>query len=101
MVPQTGLIIENSARRGRSLKLSEGFVRSDQSFNTYATKVWNELPKEIRGITNVSVTTFKSSLDKYLSNIEDDPHVIYDGARRCHKEDKKRMLGGSPISTML
>ena len=48
IVPQTGLLAEWLPRRGKLLKVSSKPRKSIQTFNSYITKTWNELPKAIR-----------------------------------------------------
>ena len=38
-------------------------------------KLFNKLPTHLRNMTNVSVTTFKTHLDRYLSMIPDQPSI--------------------------
>ena len=106
-VPQTGLIVQKHQRRGRLITSNS---HSTNSFNRFAAKAWNELPKKIRDSTYTSVDQFKSDLDSYLTHLEDIPHYYGEHQRRSNndfismtklrKEDHKR-LGGSPIPTTL
>ena len=47
----------------------------ENSFSVQGPKLFNALPREIRDISNVSVDTFKSHLDKLLSRIPDQPGI--------------------------
>ena len=101
-VPQTGLSIEYSNRRGRLLKQTR-LTSIAKSFNKFVIKVWNELPKFIQNYSGKSVESFKITLDKYLKQIEDNPHSSNERPRRCSnnliemikmkKEDNRRDLG--------
>ena len=47
----------------------------ENSFSIQGPKLFNSLPKSIRNITGVSVDTFKKHLDKFLSQIPDQPGI--------------------------
>ena len=102
IVPQTGLLVEWSFRRGKLLKVSSKPRKSIQTFNSYITKTWNELPKAIRNLTGISTDSFKRSLDKYMASIEVHRRCPNDikSVIKLQKEEKRR-LGGSPILTKL
>ena len=40
-----------------------------------AKRLFNKMPKEIRNVTGVSVNAFKTKLDKFLSQIPDEPGI--------------------------
>ena len=46
-----------------------------QTIKCAGVKIFNELPKHIRNITDTSVNLFKSNLDKYLQSSNDTPHL--------------------------
>lgn len=87
MTLQTGLYIKHSNRCGRLLKLLPIHVESHQSLNTYVTRMWNQLPKNLRDTTT---NTFKTKFDKYLDTLDDHPHLSYDSFRtvcfRCQND---------------
>ena len=68
-------------RRGREVKVpilrGKPAVRKlrEQSFQYNGPKLFNSLPKCLRGISKVSVEEFKEKLDKYLQHIPDEPNV--------------------------
>lgn len=109
IVPETSLQSYSSTRRGRLIKINR-IVCNDQAFTNFAATAWNELPRSIRDLTNVSVDTFKSHLDKYLSLLEDNPHIQNERYRRCgndlisviryYKEESRRFMGSAPLSTL-
>lgn len=111
LVPLVGIEPTWSERRGRSLKLSPVIRKNSQNFCSFVAKGWNQLPKQIRDMTGVSVETFKLHLDRHLSLIEDVPHLPHEGYRRCkndivtaltcQKEELRQNLGRAPLSTML
>ena len=80
-----------SDRRGRycilpSLKHSACSAKiitiRENSFGVHAPRIFNILPKSIRGITGVKVDSFKLHLDRFLSTIPDQPSVTgYAGYR--------------------
>ena len=45
----------------------------EASFTVHAGNLFNALPKSIRNLTNVDLSTFKKKLDGYLSSIADEP----------------------------
>ena len=47
----------------------------ENSFAVHAAKLFNELPKEIRNMSSVTIETFKRHLDKTLASIPDQPSV--------------------------
>ena len=54
----------------------------ENTFAIHAPSVFNVLPKKLRNITGVTVETFKHHLDKFLSDIPDQPSVSgYAGQR--------------------
>ena len=81
MVPNCGLEVSHSERRGRQvvippLKGSPSIRKlREQSFQINGPKLFNCLPPSIRNISKVTVDTFKEKLDKFLSNIPDEPNV--------------------------
>ena len=67
-------------RRGRTIETLQlantpSYLQQikNQTVKCFGVKLFNSLPKHIRNITNSSVDTFKRSLDKFLSTIEDLP----------------------------
>ena len=47
----------------------------EASFQVHGPRLFNSLPKSVRRITNVTVEEFKSSLDKLLELLPDEPKV--------------------------
>ena len=99
-----------SERRGRLLVATADILKNnDQHYSSFVIKAWNELPRHVRDIKNVSVDTFKSHLDKFLNLLEDHPHLPYEKYRWCRndlisvlryqKEENRRFLGRVPLST--
>ena len=69
---------EFSHRRGRTCKMhnltntpSHLMKARKQTLKHFGTKLFNNLPKSIRNVTNTTVDAFKSKLDKYLKSRED------------------------------
>ena len=54
--------------------------------------LFNMLPKNIRSISNKGVGTFKSALDKYLTMIPDEPHIIGYCGRRSNSNSLVDMI---------
>ena len=48
---------------------------SEASFQIHGPRLFNSLPKSVRSTTNVTVEEFKSSLDKFLEKLPDEPKV--------------------------
>ena len=107
-VPKINLEVHHSERRGRLIKMQHHICnRNNQNFSSFVTKAWNELPRHIRDLTNVSVDTFKSHLDKHLRLLEDNPHTQNEKYRRCgndlisvmryYKEENRRYLGRATL----
>lgn len=73
ITPQTGLHIEHSNRHGHLLKLLPIHVEQiNQSSNTYVTRMWHELPKDLRDITDTTINYFKTKFHKYF----DTPKIV-------------------------
>ena len=74
---------QENARRGRQVKVppfaagSPASVRNarEASLRVKGARLFNLLPKELRDLNNVTVDTFKSSLDSWLSGIPDQPTI--------------------------
>ena len=47
----------------------------ESSLAVHGPKLFNVMPQHIRDLTNCSVATFKSNLDKYLCTIIDQPAI--------------------------
>ena len=81
LVPNCGLEIHQSDRRGRQvaippLKGSQAMRKlREQSFQVSGPRLFNCLPSSIRNISRVPVDTFKEQLDQFLSEIPDEPNV--------------------------
>ena len=81
IAPNCGLEVNLNDRRGREVKVptlkGKPAVRKlrEQSFQYNGPRLFNSLPKCLRGISKVSVEEFKEKLDKYLQNIPDEPNV--------------------------
>ena len=83
LVPPLGLNPTWNPRRGRTVKPVDvarnaaTWVRNAKahSFRYESVRMWNLLPIGIRNTTHVSVDAFKRRLDKYLTNIPDQPRL--------------------------
>ena len=81
LVPNCGLEIHQSDRRGRQvaippLKGSQAMRKlREQSFQVSGPRLFNCLPSSIRNISRVPVDTFKEQLDQFLAKIPDEPNV--------------------------
>ena len=81
LVPNCGINLTNSDRRGRSciIPTSRGstIVKNlrEQSFQVMGPKLFNILPKQIRNMQKVSVEQFKEKLDLYLATLPDTPKI--------------------------
>ena len=53
-----------------------------QTLRCAGVKIFNELPKEIRNITNTSVNVFKGNLDRYMQSTADTPYLRNAHARQ-------------------
>ena len=83
IVPNFGIEIVNNRRIGRYCKIP--MVRSSApcrlkslrsgSMGIRGPKVFNSLPKSLRTMSGCSVDVFKSSLDRHLASIPDEPRV--------------------------
>ena len=77
----------SSGRRGRlcsvtdTPRIAPAHVRRarDASLAVRGAKIFNMLPADLRNITCDKVTTFKRSLDKFLSKIPDEPTIDEQG----------------------
>ena len=47
----------------------------EASFQIHGPRIFDSLPKSVRSTTNVTVEEFKSSLDKFLEKLPDEPKV--------------------------
>ena len=47
----------------------------EKSLSIRGPKLFNKLPPHLRNMTNVTVNTFKTHLDRYLSTIPDQPSI--------------------------
>ena len=81
LVPNCGLEVSSSERRGREIVISasKGSQRlktlRDQSFQVNGAKIFNSLPKSIRNLNGTDIDEFKSKLDKYLELLPDEPKL--------------------------
>ena len=82
LVPNCGLEASSESERiGRVCnvpKLKESTETKnlrDKSFQSTGPKLFNSLPKYLRNLSNIKVEDFKEALDKYLSDIPDEPNV--------------------------
>lgn len=84
MVPPVGSISStNHIRHGRQCRVpivkssASAAVKSIRyaSFGIHGPRLFNGLPSEIRNMTGCSLESFKSSLDKYLRQIPDEPLI--------------------------
>merc|ERR1711954_181889 len=56
-------------------KPGKGQTTKENCHLVSGAKIFNSLPVSLRGIRNVSIDSFKSALDSFLSLIPDEPHV--------------------------
>ena len=81
IVPNCGLEVLNSERRGREISIPElkGSQRvktlRENSFQVKGARIFNSLPKSLRNLKQISVDEFKFKLDKYLETIPDEPSL--------------------------
>ena len=81
IVPNCGLEVLNSERRGREISIPElkGSQRvetlRENSFQVKGARIFNSLPKSLRNLKQISVDDFKFKLDKYLETIPDEPSL--------------------------
>ena len=81
IVPNCGLEISHSERRGREVSVPDlkGSQRiqsfRENSFQVRGARIFNSLPKSLRDLQQSSVDEFKLKLDKYLENIQDEPSL--------------------------
>ena len=83
IVPNFGLKIKSSSRRGRQCEIplvmasAPARVKSIRfaSLSINCPRIFNSLPKSVRGITGCNVETFKHALDNHLKTIPDEPRV--------------------------
>ena len=74
---------ENDGRRGRLARPNTVNLRSpaavknarESSFGVKGAKLFNLLPKDIRGVTSEKVESFKTVLDEFLRKVPDQPTV--------------------------
>ena len=80
---KNGSILKLHARNSRTMSLPEvnnkmpGAIKNmrDSSLKVHGAKLFNCIPKTIHNLTNCSVLDFKSTLDRFLSGIPDEPRV--------------------------
>ena len=81
MVPNCGLDVTDSDRRGREIAVPhfKGTQRiqtlREMSFQVNGARIFNSLPKAIRNLRRLSVVDFKSKLDEYLQTLPDEPKL--------------------------
>jgi len=83
LVPNPGLNSTQCPRKGRLIKIpsivkkAPCYVKSlkESSFSVRAPKLFNLLPKQIRGINGCTVEIFKQHLDNFLCGIRDEPRI--------------------------
>ena len=81
MVPNCGLDVTDSDRRGREIAVPhfKGTQRiqtlRERSFQVNGARIFNSLPKAIRNLRRLSVVDFKSKLDEYLQTLPDEPKL--------------------------
>ena len=69
--------VNTSERLGRKCVIaSSNNTLFRNSLPFYGARLFNVMPKSIRNITKTTVEVFKTSLDKYLSKIPDEPPVV-------------------------
>ena len=79
----TPIKVTHSNRRGRSCVLPKISSSASQRIKSIrfaslphkGPRLFNCLPKNIRGLTNISVDSFKARLDKFLSTLPDQPLI--------------------------
>ena len=81
IVPNCGIEVLNSERRGREVSIPElkGSLKirtlRENSFQVRGARIFNSLPKSLRNLQRTSVDDFKFHLDKYLEKIPDEPSL--------------------------
>jgi hypothetical protein len=82
LTPNCGIETTHSDRRGREVKIPpfKGIrvqiqTLREASFQVHGPRLFNSLPKSVRSTTNVTEEEFKSSLDKFLEKLPDEPKV--------------------------
>ena len=56
-------------------------------------RLFNELPKDIRNLTNVSLETFKRAVDQFLKTVPDEPQLVgYTAQRRASSNSLLEMV---------
>ena len=81
MVPNCGISHTTSERRGRECTLPAPKGRTaiqslrGQSFQKAGPALFNSLPRSLRDIKNKSTEEFKEKLDKFLTNLTDQPVI--------------------------
>ena len=80
--PNCGLEVTTSERRGREVKIppikgTKGKIQNlrENSFQIQGPRLFNCLPKSVRGISKVSIDDFKQHLDRFLEKLPDEPKV--------------------------
>ena len=77
------LPFQHSDRRGRTVLVPQIVLESaaavkkarESSLQVKGARLYNLLPKELRDMQGVTVDTFKTSLDSWLSQVPDQPSV--------------------------
>ena len=93
----------HSPRNGRAcfISLLSSYILAkikklrEESLTYHGAQLFNALPKELREITNCSVTVFKNKLDKFLSKIPDQPSV--DGYTSGRQAASNSLLSQIPL----
>ena len=79
IVPNCDLKWNNTFRAGNTFfkPLVKNFqkVKRVNSFHYTGTRLFNILPRNLRDSLDFTLDEWKSSLDKYLSKIPDNPHI--------------------------
>ena len=94
---------ENDGRRGRMARPKTVSLRSkatvrnarEASFGVKGAKLFNLLPKDIRGVTSEKVESFKTVLDEFLRRVPDEPTV----PGRARAAETNSLLHQIPLMT--
>ena len=104
LVPNVGankIVSRTSIRHGRVCEIPRILSNSptkvqtllEGSFCINGGKLFNAIPKSIRNLTDVDVTTFKKKPDEFLSSIADEPQSPgYTARRRAYSNSLIHMI---------
>ena len=98
------VLVGNAKQNVPNTKLAKS---REASLSVNGVKLFNIMPKNVRNLTNVSLSTFKRALDKFLNSVPDEPQIPgYTAHRRASSNSLLAMLSenkkslGSSISNL-